>query len=260
MVAERRRSRRYPMGPDQAAAIVELEGVRHPARIVDVSAEGFGVAVNASLPLQFGQEVKLLSTAGGHVIRIVHREFKDGELLLGTIRLGEIAEPRQCHRARREFELPVPPAMLFAMGLVALVIAAAFLLKSCPDLLRFGKPKRSSASAETEPLRKQRTANVDTTRPAMAPAAPAADPTIPGAAGSTLGAEAAWERLARGLELSPEQAGQLRRLLSRPAATDTAEQSRLIEQLLTPRQRKLARGMAASRQPAASPPDEPARP
>ena len=94
MIPEQRRFRRYPVeGHD--AATVEIDGRQHLSRLLNVSANGFRIALAHEPTVELGQVVLLRTSTGSHYAQIVNSHLKNGELQLGLRRTKTLTRRRR---------------------------------------------------------------------------------------------------------------------------------------------------------------------
>jgi hypothetical protein len=101
---ERRKSYRFPPSAESAGVALRIGNVDYAAKIVNVSAEGFRLALdmdpNTSPSVSVG-DVGLLTTDNGqHTVRVANVYCEVGSLELGVVRLQDFRNPSA--RTRRE--------------------------------------------------------------------------------------------------------------------------------------------------------------
>jgi hypothetical protein len=113
---------------------LEIDGSRHDSRVVDLSAEGFGIQVGAGVPVSLGQQLRLWTSDAVHAVQVAHVRPADGGTYVGLLRLesrqlkSALASARTTSRRRLAFEIPT--TALFAIAFCGLVVAAPIVLKS----------------------------------------------------------------------------------------------------------------------------------
>lgn len=100
---ERRRSRRFPESPERDAAILTHRRHSYDARVLDVSAEGYRLAVKNPPAVEVGEVLGLKTVGGQFAVRVRNVELQpDGTLHIGC----ERTDDRPASRAQRMGELP----------------------------------------------------------------------------------------------------------------------------------------------------------
>jgi hypothetical protein len=132
MGQERRKYYRYPVQGGSETVVVRHQGVERPAKLVNLSADGFRLDMDEESIVEVGDIVLMATSSGFHRVRVVNVARESGTLQLGLQRLQDIpasavesqAEARNLRRKRRE--KPAVSAPLLQLG-VPLVLGALIL-------------------------------------------------------------------------------------------------------------------------------------
>jgi Thioredoxin-like len=122
MGQERRKYYRYPVQGGSEAVVVRHQGVERPAKLVNLSADGFRLDMDEESIVEVGDIVLMATSSGFHRVRVVNVAREGGTLQLGLQRLQDIsasavesqAERRNPRRKRRE--KPAVSAPLLQVG------------------------------------------------------------------------------------------------------------------------------------------------
>jgi hypothetical protein len=129
MGQERRKYYRYPVQGGSEAVVVRHQGVERPAKLVNLSADGFRLDMDEESIVEVGDIVLMATSSGFHRVRVVNVARESGTLQLGLQRLQDIsasavesqAERRNPRRKRRE--KPAVSAPLLQVGVpIALAV------------------------------------------------------------------------------------------------------------------------------------------
>jgi hypothetical protein len=135
MGEERRKYYRYPLQEGSEAVVVRHQGVERPAKLINLSADGFRLDMDEESIVEVGDIVLMATSSGFHRVRVMNVARGNGTLQLGLQRLQDLsasavesqAEGRRPRRKRRErssvassfLQLSVP------IGLTVLILGTA---------------------------------------------------------------------------------------------------------------------------------------
>jgi Thioredoxin-like len=90
MGEERRKYYRYPATDGSEAVVVRHHGVERPARLVNLSSDGFRVDLDEESIVEVGDIVLMATSNGFHRVRVVNVSRENGALQLGLQRLQDL--------------------------------------------------------------------------------------------------------------------------------------------------------------------------
>lgn len=90
MNRERRRSRRFQPAQGRDSSVFIYKGRKHPAVVLNVSAEGFGISLQSGIKIKAGDEARLDSNDGRHIVRVANAHEEAGKVVLGLQRLDDL--------------------------------------------------------------------------------------------------------------------------------------------------------------------------
>jgi hypothetical protein len=90
MGEERRKYYRYPATDGSEAVVVRHHGVERPARLVNLSSDGFRVDLDEESIVEVGDIVLMATSSGFHRVRVVNVSRDNGTLQLGLQRLQDL--------------------------------------------------------------------------------------------------------------------------------------------------------------------------
>jgi hypothetical protein len=102
MGEERRKYYRYPANGGSDAVVVSHLGVERPARIVNLSSDGFRLDMNEESIVEVGDIVLMATSNGFHRVRVVNVSRDNGTLQLGLQRLQDVPASAVESQAERE--------------------------------------------------------------------------------------------------------------------------------------------------------------
>src|SRR5579862_2252870 len=102
MSDERRKYYRYPVAVGSEAIVVRHHGVERPARLVNLSSDGFRVDMQEQEIVEVGDVVLMATSNGFHRVRVVNVARENGTLQLGLQRLQDLPANAVETQAERE--------------------------------------------------------------------------------------------------------------------------------------------------------------
>jgi Thioredoxin-like len=120
MSDERRRYYRYPPNGGSETVVVRHQGVERPARLVNLSADGFRLDMDEESIVEVGDVVLMATSNGFHRVRVMNVARDNGTLQLGLQRLQDLPANAVESQAEREGR---PRRKLRANGSVATPVA-----------------------------------------------------------------------------------------------------------------------------------------
>jgi hypothetical protein len=90
MGEERRKYYRYPATDGSETVVVRHQGVERPARLVNLSSDGFRVDLDEESIVEVGDIVLMATSSGFHRVRVVNVSRDNGALQLGLQRLQDL--------------------------------------------------------------------------------------------------------------------------------------------------------------------------
>jgi hypothetical protein len=90
MGEERRKYYRYPATDGSEAVVVRHQGVERPARLVNLSSDGFRVDLDEESIVEVGDIVLMATSSAFHRVRVVNVSRENGALQLGLQRLQDL--------------------------------------------------------------------------------------------------------------------------------------------------------------------------
>jgi hypothetical protein len=104
MGEERRKYYRYPAAGGSESIVVRHHGVERPARLVNLSSDGFRVDMDEESIVEVGDVVLMATSNGFHRVRVVNVSRENGALQLGLQRLQDL--PASAVEKHVEHETP----------------------------------------------------------------------------------------------------------------------------------------------------------
>ncbi|HET6326924.1 MAG TPA: thioredoxin family protein [Planctomycetaceae bacterium] len=129
MGQERRKYYRYPSGSE--AVVVRHQGVERPAKLINLSADGFRLDMDEESIVEVGDVVLMATSSGFHRVRVMNVARGNGTLQLGLQRLQDIsasAVEAQADRARPRRKKRVKPVVAAPFLQLGVPIALAVLI------------------------------------------------------------------------------------------------------------------------------------
>ena len=131
MGQERRKYYRYPVQGGSEAVVVRHQGVERPAKLVNLSAEGFRLDMDEESIVEVGDIVLMATSSGFHRVRVVNVARGNGTLQLGLQRLQDIsasaveskANGKRPRKERPTRKITAPYLQLGVPAVLAVLIA-----------------------------------------------------------------------------------------------------------------------------------------
>src|SRR5271170_4618080 len=102
MGEERRKYYRYPVQGGSETVVVRHQGVERPAKLVNLSADGFRLDMDEESIVEVGDIVLMATSSGFHRVRVVNVSRDNGTLQLGLQRLQDLPASAVEKLAERE--------------------------------------------------------------------------------------------------------------------------------------------------------------
>jgi thiol-disulfide isomerase/thioredoxin len=131
---ERRKYYRYPPAGGSQTVVLRHAGLEHDAKLVNLSADGFRLDVDADSMVNVGDVVLLATSYGFHQAQVVNVSREDGALKLGLKRIKDLpasaaiatedqaqSGKAQTRKSRKSLIRVAVPVAIVAMLLVAVV-------------------------------------------------------------------------------------------------------------------------------------------
>jgi hypothetical protein len=131
MGQDRRKYYRYPVQGGSEAVVVRHQGVERPAKLVNLSADGFRLDMDEESIVEVGDIVLMATSSGFHRVRVVNVARENGTLQLGLQRLQDIsasavesqANGKRPRKARPTRTITAPYLQLGVPAVLAVLIA-----------------------------------------------------------------------------------------------------------------------------------------
>ena len=132
MDSDQRKTRRLIPTEGRDAAQLHLNGCRHIALMLNVSAEGFRVCTHAGYEVTPGAQGELETCDGKHVVRVAHVAAEADRIYLGLTRLSDVAQSAPAARTRHGASRggsrePIGVGSILAYAVLPLMIGFAIL-------------------------------------------------------------------------------------------------------------------------------------
>jgi len=133
MSQERRKYYRYPATAGSETIVVRHHGVERPAKLVNLSSDGFRVDMEEESIVEVGDIVLMATSSGFHRVRVVNVSRENGTLQLGLQRLQDLPasalekHEEQHGRSQKKKRPKVPVATLVGQLAVPFVLGAVIL-------------------------------------------------------------------------------------------------------------------------------------
>jgi thioredoxin 1 len=132
MSDERRKYYRYPVTTGSEAIVVRHHGVERPARLVNLSSDGFRVDMEEEEIVEVGDIVLMATSNGFHRVRVVNVARENGTLQLGLQRLQDLPANAVEKQAEREGRPPrkakVKESLLSTLARLAVPLGLAAMI------------------------------------------------------------------------------------------------------------------------------------
>lgn len=133
MTPEQRHSYRCESIDERQKAVIKVNGRDLVVQLMNQSAGGFSVSTSNKLRVREGKTVRVRTSAGWFEAQVVHKQVVDGNTVLGLVRIGDLADPRDAQLVKpggRRFEVTggggtTPGAFLMLMIVAALAFWCA---------------------------------------------------------------------------------------------------------------------------------------